>query len=181
MLARIEDKGSKSCQAKVSIQGVPASGVINSGADITIMGPDLFKGVTAAARLKKSAFRKPDKVPYMYDHQPFTLHGKLDLNISFDDVSMHTTVKMDARDPLLLSEGVCHQLGIISYHPSVCPPIPSCAETVGPPDQDTKVPAVHMQQVQSVRLPPLTATIATSTPRYGTPRTSSHVTVRTWS
>ena len=24
--------------------------------------------------------------------------------------------KMDSQDPLLLSEGVCHQLGIISYH-----------------------------------------------------------------
>ena len=64
-------------------------------------------------------------------------------------------------DALLLSEGVCHQLGIISYHPSVCPPLPLCAETVGPPDQDTKVPAVHVPLVQSVHLPPLTATIAT--------------------
>ena len=34
---------------------------------------------------------------------------------------MHTPVfiKMDARDLLLLSEGVCHQLDIISYHPDV--------------------------------------------------------------
>ena len=131
--------------------------MIDSGADITIMGPDLFKGVAAAARLKK-----PDKVPYTYDHQPFTLHGKLDLDISFDNVTMRTPVfvKMDARDPLLLSEGVCHQLGIISYHPSVCPPPLLCAETTRP-DQDTKVPAVHVQLVQSVRLPPRTATVAT--------------------
>ena len=82
---------------------------------------------------------------------------------SFDDVTMRTpvSIKIDARDPLLLSEGVCHQLGIISYHPSMCPPLPSCSETVRPPDQDTKVPTVHVQLVQSVRLPPLTATIAT--------------------
>jgi len=30
-------------------------------------------------------------------------------------------VKMDAQDQLLLSEGVCRQLGIIQYHPSVRP------------------------------------------------------------
>ena len=30
-------------------------------------------------------------------------------------------VKMDACDQLLLSEGVCHQLGIITYHPDVRP------------------------------------------------------------
>ena len=36
---------------------------------------------------------------------------------------MTTTVyvKMDARDQLLLSEGVCSQLGILHYHPSVRP------------------------------------------------------------
>jgi hypothetical protein len=28
-------------------------------------------------------------------------------------------VKMDAFDQLLLSEGVCRQLGIVSYHPDV--------------------------------------------------------------
>ena len=28
-------------------------------------------------------------------------------------------IKMDAHDQLLLSEGVCHQLGIVTYHPDV--------------------------------------------------------------
>lgn len=28
-------------------------------------------------------------------------------------------IKMDAHDQLLLSEGVCRQLGVISYHPNV--------------------------------------------------------------
>ena len=34
---------------------------------------------------------------------------------------MHTAiyVKMDAFDDLLLSEGVCRQLGIVEYHPQV--------------------------------------------------------------
>ena len=56
---------------------------------------------------------------------------------------------MDARDPLLPFEGVCHQLGIISYHPSICSPPPVCANTPAHPDQDqdTKAPAVRVQLV----------------------------------
>ena len=65
-LVHIKDRGSKPRQATVSVQGVPASGIIDSGADITIIGPDLFKRVAAAAHLKKSAFQKPDKVPYIH-------------------------------------------------------------------------------------------------------------------
>ena len=36
-------------------------GVIDSGADITIIGGKLFKRVALAARLKKKDFMKPDK------------------------------------------------------------------------------------------------------------------------
>jgi len=45
----------------------------------------------------------------------------MDLDVSFDDNTMKTPVyqKMDAHDQLLLTEGVCRQLGIISYHPEV--------------------------------------------------------------
>lgn len=45
----------------------------------------------------------------------------MDLNISFGDKVIHTPIyiKMDAHDQLLLSEGVCRQLGIISYHKDV--------------------------------------------------------------
>ena len=70
---------------------------------------------------------------------------------------------MDACDPLLLSEGVCHQLGIISYHPSICSPPPVRANTPAHPDQDqdTKVPAVHVQLVQTIRVPPLSTAVAT--------------------
>ena len=44
----------------------------------------------------------------------------MDMDLSFAD-KMRTTVyiKMDAHDQLLLPEGVCRQLGIVSYHPSV--------------------------------------------------------------
>ena len=68
---RISDKGSKPREVVVDVQGVPSKGIIDTGADITIMGAELFKKVASVAQLKKSAFKKPDKIPYTYDHQPF--------------------------------------------------------------------------------------------------------------
>ena len=67
--------------------------MIDSGADITIMGADLFKKVAAVAHLKK---RQSDKVPYKLD-------GKLELDITFQDRTLCTPVylKMDAHDSLL--------------------------------------------------------------------------------
>ena len=101
---RIQDRGSKPREVMVDVQGVPATGVIDSGADITIMGAELFKKVASVARLRRSSFNKPDKTSYTYDHQPFSLDGKLELDITFDDHTMRTPVyvKMDAHDPLLL-------------------------------------------------------------------------------
>lgn len=57
----------------------------------------------------------------MYNQQSFTLDGRMDLDVSFDDKTMKTPVylKMDTHDQLFLSEGLCRQLGIISYHPEV--------------------------------------------------------------
>ena len=40
---RVEDRGSKPCHASVQVEGVPAEGVIDTGADITIIGGDLFQ------------------------------------------------------------------------------------------------------------------------------------------
>jgi len=37
----------------VDIAGVPAAGLVDTGVDITIMGPELFKKVAAVAGLKK--------------------------------------------------------------------------------------------------------------------------------
>ena len=53
----VTDKGSKAQHARVSIQGVPANGIIDTGADITIMGGELFARVAAAAHLRKKDFR----------------------------------------------------------------------------------------------------------------------------
>ena len=155
---RVEDKGSKPQKALVDVQGVPAEGVIDSGADITIMGADLFKRVAAVARLKKKQLRKADKVPHTYDQKTFKLDGRIELDITFQGQTMRTPVylKMDAHDPLLLSEGVCRQLGIISYHPSVALLQPTTKQQMF-----STVPTVRVRLVHSVRLPPQQMIMAT--------------------
>ena len=65
-VVHVKDQGSFPQCAKVQIQGVPVYGVLDSGADISIMGGNLFRKVAAAARLKKKDFKKADKVPRTY-------------------------------------------------------------------------------------------------------------------
>ena len=74
---RVQDKGSKPRTVTVDVQEVPAKGIIDSGADVTIMNGQLFEKVAAVAHLKKRSFKKPDRVPFTYDHKPFALDGKV--------------------------------------------------------------------------------------------------------
>ena len=46
---RVEDKGSKSQLALVEIAGVLANGIVDTAADITIMGPEIIKKVASVA------------------------------------------------------------------------------------------------------------------------------------
>ena len=177
-MVRINDQGSKPHCVRVQVQGVPAYGLIDSGADITIMGGTLFKKVAAVARLKKRDFMKADKVPRNYDQRPFQLDGRMDLDITFQDHTMKTAVyiKMDAHDQLLLSEGVCRQLGILHYHSSVerwrggkKRPVQQPSNSVSPKSepredalttseerkpQDVSVPMVSVRLLQSTHVLP---------------------------
>ena len=118
---RVIDKGSRPQRVTVLIEGVPSSGIVDSGADVTIIGKDLLKRVATVAKLKKNRLKKVDKTPRTYDGQPFDLHGRMDLDVSFGGITMRTPVyiKLDASEQLLLSEGVCRQLKILAYHPDV--------------------------------------------------------------
>ena len=157
----VHDRGSKSQCVRVVVQGVPMYGIVDSASDITIMGGDAFKQVAAAAKLRKWDFKPLDQVPHNYDRRPFQLDGWVNLDIEFLDKTMTTPiyVKMDAHEQLLLFEGVCQQLGIISYHSEVqaFPPKkeienspPLTANSANP----CQVPSVRVQLVQSVKLPP---------------------------
>jgi len=81
----------------------------------------MFRKVAAVARLRKKDFKKPDKQPRTYDQRTFELDGMMYMEIQFKDKVIKTPVyiKMDAHDQLLLSEGLCRQLEIVSYDPAV--------------------------------------------------------------
>ena len=89
---------------------------MDSGADITIMGGDLFRHVSSVGKLKKHNFKPVDRIPKGYDQRSFQLHGKVDMDMTFCGLTIKTLVyvKLDAAVQLLLSEGVCNQLGIIN-------------------------------------------------------------------
>jgi len=67
-MVRVCDQGSRPQHVNIEIQGVSTSGVIDTGADITIMGGELFKKVAKAAKLKKD-FKKADRTPCTYDRK----------------------------------------------------------------------------------------------------------------
>ena len=71
-LVTIKDQGRKPQGARVLIRGVAAWGVVDSGADITIIGKELFKQVASVCKLKRRDFKKPDRIPKTYDQTTFT-------------------------------------------------------------------------------------------------------------
>ena len=164
-LIHVRDRGSRPRRAEVQIGGVLAWGIVDSGADITIIGKDLLQTIAAVSKLRKRDCKNPDRVPRTYDRKPFTLHGMLELEISFAERKMKTKVdiNVDTSDQLLLSEGVCRQLGIIRYHPSVRPSSEEqqegeeTQESMGreSPEDTAVVPTVRVQLLQSVTVPPL--------------------------
>ena len=168
-VVEVRDHGSQPQCARVEIQGVPVFGVIDSGADITIIGGNLLRRVASVAKLRKKDLKPADKVPRNYDQRPFTLHGRMDLDISFAGKTMTTPVyiKIDAKEQLLLSEGVCRQLSIIQYHPDVQPwrsrEKKPAASTVGDgnaaevldkeEEEKVMVPTITVKLISSLRLP----------------------------
>ena len=131
---RINDEGSRPQFVRVGVQGVPMNGVVDTGADITIINGPMFKRVAAAARLRKRDFKAPDKTPHAYGQKSFKLDGHLDHDITFGAMNTPIYVKMDAKEDLLLSEGVCRQLNIVTYHPEVGPAtkITARGQSLGP-------------------------------------------------
>jgi len=85
---RITDQGSEAQSVKVGIHGVPAYGIIDTAADITIIEGKLYKEVASVACLQKKDFKLADKTPCTYNCQPFSLDGQMDLNITFGDKTM---------------------------------------------------------------------------------------------
>ena len=110
----------------------------------TIIGAILFKGVATIARLRKRDFQPANEIPQIYDQKPFALDGRIDLDVSFGEKTMRTAVyiKMDAHDQLLLSEGMCRQFRIITYHPDVQRWQGGWCKTPTAGAEETKVPSI---------------------------------------
>ena len=159
----LKDRGSEPKCATMLLQGVQATGLIDSGSDITIMGGELFKEVAITAKLRKRDLLRADKTPKTYDQKPFTLDGRMMLSIEFDGRSLTTPVylKMNSPDGLLLSEGACRQFGIISYHPEVHPLREAKNQTnTESSATESKVPLVKVSLVRTVNLLPHQSIIA---------------------
>ena len=154
-MVRVNDRGSRPQYVDVQLQGVPATGVIDTGADITIMGGTLFKKIVSVAKLRKSQFKKADKRPHTYDRKQFSLDGRLDLDLTFGEKMMTTPVylKMDAVDQLLLSEGVCSQLGMVNYHVDVHPGLPQRSETATEAATNAQTEKQHEQGMVEAHVP----------------------------
>ena len=77
-VVRVQDQGSRSQKARVVVGGVPVEGIVDAGADVTVMSGDIFKCVAAVGKLRKCDFKPADKTPYNYDRKPFRVDGRLD-------------------------------------------------------------------------------------------------------
>ena len=144
---RVSDQGSRPQMVRVVIAGVPVQEVVDTAADITIIGAEVFKRIASVAKLRQRHLKPVDKTPHTYDRRTFHLDGRLDLDVTFDGHTMTTPiyVKMDAKEQLLISEGVCRQLGIVNYHEEVVP---------GNSGKGTSVPLVRVELVQTIKLRP---------------------------
>ena len=96
---------------------------MDTAADITIVGPEVFKCIATVTKLRGRDIKPVDKTPRTYDQRTFHLDDRLDLDITFDGQTMRTPIylKIDAKEQLLISKGVCRQLGIVNYHKEVLP------------------------------------------------------------
>ena len=64
-IKRIEVKDGGSCAkgVQVTVQGVPAVGLVDSGSDMSIVSAELFEKVATTAHLRKRDLKPVDKVP----------------------------------------------------------------------------------------------------------------------
>lgn len=80
------------------------------------MGQELFARVAAVPCLCRKNHSKADRAPRHYDGKMFHLDGCMDLNSSFVDKTINTTVysKTLIKGLLLLSEGVADSSVLLS-------------------------------------------------------------------
>ena len=83
---RVICTGSRMCTTKsgtrcveVIIEGVPATGLIDTGSDITIIRGDLFYQIVTEAHLKVQSLKATQQKACTYDQKPISLDGQIDM------------------------------------------------------------------------------------------------------
>ena len=87
---QLEDASSVPKCVSVLVKGVPATGLVDTGVDLTMMGGELFKAVAAAAKLLKRDLHKANVTPKTYDQKTVHLDECLVLSIEFDNKTLTT-------------------------------------------------------------------------------------------
>jgi len=83
VLRRRDDNGRESRYVEVEIEGVPATGLIDTRSDITIIRGDMLNYIVSTARIDHYKIRSGDQRACTYYKKPITLHGQIDLNVSW--------------------------------------------------------------------------------------------------
>lgn len=88
----------------------------------------------------------------------------MDLKIAFGDreISTQVYIKMNAKEELLLLEGVCRQLKIVCYQPEVYNQQSDQEKRLqaGLDEFEAKIPMVRVTLVKSMKVPPLKTVLA---------------------
>ena len=87
------DNGRESRCVEAKIEGIPVTGLIDTGSYITIVRGDLLSHIVSTAGLEASKIRSAGQMACTYDQKPITLGGQIDLNISFGENTLCTTAE----------------------------------------------------------------------------------------
>ena len=90
--SKMDDGGFQSTIIK--IKGIPVTGIIDTGSDITIISVDLFKKIVADAGFKKEDFKTADKQAYSYNRLLTVLDGQINVTRSASKTRRYTPLCM---------------------------------------------------------------------------------------
>ena len=78
---------------EVHIEGIPTTGVIYTGSDITIMRGDVFYRIVSESDLDVLDVKAAGQIiAYTFDQKPIHLDGQIDMKVSFAEKVIITTV-----------------------------------------------------------------------------------------
>ena len=74
-------------QLEVRIEGVPVTGMIDTGSEISIISGELFKTIIDTAQLRSETLKPADRRACAYNEQLISLDGQMDVTIAFESLN----------------------------------------------------------------------------------------------